>query len=154
MSVNPKTSKVQGSTYFAKLLKSDPCVFCGRAVPRKAPAWMNQDRRKLSKAKRRKAYKMYRESRYQAKMGNPVRFATVDHIHPISGGGQNAWWNFTAACNICNSTKGSRSLLEFLLDPKPRQKDMRVPLTEGEPVDIGFTMPDTWYDPLGIHADG
>lgn len=38
-----------------------------------------------------------------------------DHIQPLSSGGAHAWWNLTAACTSCNSQKGSRELLDFLL---------------------------------------
>ena len=32
----------------------------------------------------------------------------VDHIHPVSRGGENHWTNMTAACNRCNSSKHAR----------------------------------------------
>lgn len=40
---------------------------------------------------------------------------TVDHIIPVNGGGTNGPDNFTAACWICNASKGAKSLLLFLL---------------------------------------
>ena len=39
----------------------------------------------------------------------------VDHIEPVSGGGENHWSNFTGACGSCNSGKRDRPLLMFML---------------------------------------
>lgn len=65
---------------------------------------------------------------------------TIDHIRPRSEGGTNAWFNFAGTCHSCNNGKRSNSLLGFLL---------------GERIPNGFqvapvTLPDHWYDPLGI----
>ena len=40
---------------------------------------------------------------------------TIDHIIPISRGGNGDWGNLAAACLSCNSGKADRSLLAFLL---------------------------------------
>lgn len=40
----------------------------------------------------------------------------VDHIDPVARGGSSAWDNLTAACAICNCSKGPKSLLMFLYD--------------------------------------
>ena len=40
---------------------------------------------------------------------------TLDHIHPRSRFGINGWLNYTGSCQLCNSRKGSRSVLEFLM---------------------------------------
>lgn len=40
---------------------------------------------------------------------------TIDHIVPLIKGGENDWLNLTAACLSCNSSKGTKSLLEALL---------------------------------------
>ena len=37
---------------------------------------------------------------------------TVDHILPVSRGGQNTWVNTVAACNPCNNRKGNRTPAE------------------------------------------
>lgn len=42
--------------------------------------------------------------------------SAIDHIIPVSKGGSGKWWNLTAACKRCNSSKKDRSLLRFLLD--------------------------------------
>jgi hypothetical protein len=46
--------------------------------------------------------------------GGPAN--TRDHIVPISDGGPNRWDNYAPACRGCNSAKGNKSLLDFLLD--------------------------------------
>lgn len=38
----------------------------------------------------------------------------VDHIVAKKVGGGNEWWNLTAACQPCNSTKRTKPLLRFL----------------------------------------
>jgi 5-methylcytosine-specific restriction endonuclease McrA len=44
--------------------------------------------------------------------GQPTQ--AIDHIDPISQGGDGSWENLTGACTHCNSSKGTKSLLEFL----------------------------------------
>jgi len=39
----------------------------------------------------------------------------ADHIVPIVTGGELDWTNLTGSCRDCNSSKGSLSLLSFLL---------------------------------------
>jgi 5-methylcytosine-specific restriction endonuclease McrA len=39
----------------------------------------------------------------------------IDHIEPVSKGGCNDWENLTGACQSCNTSKGDRPLLRFLL---------------------------------------
>lgn len=41
---------------------------------------------------------------------------TIDHIVSVSAGGGSEIANLTAACKRCNSSKGNRDLLGFLLD--------------------------------------
>lgn len=43
-----------------------------------------------------------------------VGTVTVDHIDALSRGGANEWQNITAACWSCNSSKHTKSLLEYL----------------------------------------
>lgn len=38
----------------------------------------------------------------------------VDHITPISAGGDGEWTNLTSACRGCNARKNDRSLMNFL----------------------------------------
>lgn len=40
---------------------------------------------------------------------------TVDHITPLSGGGNSDWLNLTGACGTCNRRKGTKPLLDYLL---------------------------------------
>lgn len=39
----------------------------------------------------------------------------IDHIVPIKNGGQHCAGNITSACKSCNSAKGAKSVVEFLL---------------------------------------
>lgn len=34
---------------------------------------------------------------------------TVDHVHPVSRGGENVWTNVVAACRACNCKKADRT---------------------------------------------
>jgi hypothetical protein len=45
--------------------------------------------------------------------GEPA--GTIDHIDPLRTGGERVWENLTAACQRCNSSKGTRPLLFSLL---------------------------------------
>lgn len=38
--------------------------------------------------------------------GGIERHLTLDHVHPVSKGGQHCWRNVVAACDHCNSRKG------------------------------------------------
>lgn len=40
---------------------------------------------------------------------------TIDHIIPISDGGENIWTNYTGACRSCNSSKNNTPLLQYML---------------------------------------
>jgi hypothetical protein len=42
--------------------------------------------------------------------------ATLDHIQPVSEGGNNSEGNLVTACLLCNSRRGSRPVDEFLQD--------------------------------------
>lgn len=42
--------------------------------------------------------------------------ATLDHITPIAGGGDNSFGNLITSCLGCNSTKSKRSVGDFLID--------------------------------------
>lgn len=49
--------------------------------------------------------------------GEPA--GTIDHITAVHRGGDGDWVNLTAACLACNSGKGPKNLLEYLLDRRP-----------------------------------
>jgi hypothetical protein len=40
---------------------------------------------------------------------------SIDHIDPISAGGSSEWGNLAPACTVCNSGKGAKSLLGFMI---------------------------------------
>lgn len=37
-----------------------------------------------------------------------------DHVIPLSKGGTNHWWNIVRACELCNKSKGNKSLEDWL----------------------------------------
>lgn len=43
-----------------------------------------------------------------------VKSRAVDHIIPLSRGGDNTLANVAPACSSCNSSKGNKSLDEFI----------------------------------------
>lgn len=45
--------------------------------------------------------------------GGSVKDLTIDHVIPVSRGGQNTWENVVTACGPCNSKKGNRLLREM-----------------------------------------
>jgi 5-methylcytosine-specific restriction endonuclease McrA len=42
--------------------------------------------------------------------------STIDHVLPVSRGGQNSWLNTVAACGACNQRKGDRTPAEAGMD--------------------------------------
>jgi hypothetical protein len=42
--------------------------------------------------------------------------ATLDHIQPVSKGGLNSFDNLTTSCLHCNSERGNRPLMDFIID--------------------------------------
>ena len=47
---------------------------------------------------------------------------TIDHVLPRSRGGQHAWENCVAACQMCNHRKADRLLVRARLDPPRRAR--------------------------------
>ncbi len=43
------------------------------------------------------------------------RSRVIDHIHPISKGGDSHWLNLTGSCDFCNGSKHDKNVLQFLL---------------------------------------
>lgn len=39
---------------------------------------------------------------------------TIDHIVPLEKGGANEFWNMLPSCRSCNSSKGTKDLIEWL----------------------------------------
>lgn len=40
----------------------------------------------------------------------PDAILVIDHIHPVSKGGEDVMLNYTTSCDVCNSGKGARTL--------------------------------------------
>lgn len=97
---NLRSRKASSPTkLYIKLLRRDPCVFCG------------------------KHYKYPQKHKKAGAIHN-----TIDHIHPVARGGGNHWMNYTSACPNCNTYKSDNSLLGYLLGiPIPSARDTRVP---------------------------
>lgn len=76
---------------------------------------------------------------------------SVDHITPKSSGGPNNWANYAAACQTCNANKGSRSLLEFLMEGGRRTQALilDVPVSIVDLTELG-DLPKFWFDPLKV----
>lgn len=47
----------------------------------------------------------------------PHNMATVDHREPVATGGDDAAWNWTMACYLCNQIKGKMPEAEYLARP-------------------------------------
>ena len=82
---------------------------------------------------------------------------SIDHIHPRFLGGANHWMNFAPTCVYCNSTKGSMSMLEFMLwrATGGRRKD-RAKFGNHKPIPLDpalYDMDGKWFDPLGIRGE-
>lgn len=58
---------------------------------------------------------------YCGKWPEPGTVSTIDHIVPVSQGGQNHWTNLTAACQPCNNSKGAKKLIVWLLEQRWNQ---------------------------------
>lgn len=50
---------------------------------------------------------------------------TIDHIVPVTRGGDSRWDNLAAACAQCNAQKRNKSLLRFLVDRRHRRPPRR-----------------------------
>jgi 5-methylcytosine-specific restriction endonuclease McrA len=48
--------------------------------------------------------------------------ATLDHLNPVSQGGDNSYGNLITACLQCNSQRGAQPLMDFLTRNQDAQK--------------------------------
>lgn len=92
----------------------------------------NQAMRKWNKTPNGRAYNLRRRDRVKDPlvkeyvgilMNDPCSYCNgpggeIDHIVPVSKGGETVWDNLTAACRNCNAQKRDMSLLTFLLKRK------------------------------------
>ena len=80
-------------------------------------------------------------------MGGSVKDLTIDHVIPVSRGGQNTWENVVAACGPCNSRKGNKLLREMGVklkrDPyKPKwTPQIIIKLRENDPSEWSYWLP-------------
>lgn len=80
------------------------------------PEKSREDGRKryLGRNKEAYAYSLILRNDPCSYCGKTVEKICVDHIDPLSKGGANEWWNLTAACLSCNSSKRDKPLLTHL----------------------------------------
>lgn len=91
----------------------------------KIAVWTRANKARRAEGRRRrdaKAGAMNEETMYFFELlrSDPCSYCskpggTIDHVEPIDNGGDHHWTNMTAACSLCNPSKATRSLLEFLL---------------------------------------
>uniref|UniRef100_A0A1J3HCP0 HNH nuclease domain-containing protein n=1 Tax=Noccaea caerulescens TaxID=107243 RepID=A0A1J3HCP0_NOCCA len=82
---------------------------------------------------------------------------TIDHVIPISRGGNWTWQNLVAACSRCNSKKGQKTVEEAhmkLLKPPKEPKDydiVAIPLTNAaiRLLRSNKATPEEWHQYLG-----
>jgi 5-methylcytosine-specific restriction endonuclease McrA len=79
----------------------------------------------------------------------PKSQLTLDHVQPVSRGGQTTWENSVTACNPCNSRKGNR------MDVRPNNKPYRPGYYElvrkRKQMEIQVRHP-SWYQWLDIET--
>ena len=111
--VDLRRASGRGSSYYrTKIIKTDPCVYCGEPSE------------------------------------------STDHIHPTCEGGVNSWVNFAPTCIKCNNSKGSLSLLGFMLNRAGRTSRRNAAKLAAPSLVIQGEMPELWFDPLGIMIQG
>jgi 5-methylcytosine-specific restriction endonuclease McrA len=120
------------TTYWRKVLKGDPCCYCGRSEFDPPPS-----HRVHLNAKKRHQRKPYRGVH-----------RTVEHVAPKFMGGADDWRNMAQACSKCNVAKGNASLLEFLLMGAQFGKHEIHSLSQTMRSDL----PGDWFDPLSLRT--
>ncbi len=89
---------------------------------------------------------IYKRDRYTCQYCDSIfgsKELTLDHVLPVSKGGQKSWTNIVTACRDCNQKKGNKT---------PREAEMPLIAKPAEPrwiqkvdVSISTTMaPDSW----------
>ncbi|KAL8515724.1 hypothetical protein ACS0TY_014416 [Phlomoides rotata] len=107
-------------------------------------------RRKVKKGLSRK--NIFHRDNYTCQYCSSNENLTIDHILPISRGGNWTWENLVAACAKCNSRKGQKTLeevnMKLLKAPKaPKEYDiLAIPLTNHalRMLKVKQGMPEEW----------
>lgn len=114
----------KGTQEFIKILRRDPCVFCGEY------------------------YKLPKDHKKAGLIRN-----TVDHIHPKSKGGWNHWLNYAAACPRCNTHKGDNSLLGHLLGVQLPSEKNEMPVQAHPAPDFSYDPLGTFEEDFIVKID-
>ncbi|XP_030453052.2 uncharacterized protein LOC115674707 isoform X2 [Syzygium oleosum] len=99
---------------------------------------------------------LYRDS-YTCQYCSSGENLTIDHVLPISGGGEWTWENLVTACSKCNSKKGQKTIeeanMKLLKTPKaPKDFDiLAIPLTSAavKMLRVRKGTPEEWRQYLG-----
>lgn len=92
--------------------------------------WRKRNKAQINERSLRRKYKLQSTTSnevidyYAVLYNDPCSYCysvstSIDHIVPISKNGAHSWVNLTSACQHCNSSKQTRSLLAFLLEVNP-----------------------------------
>ena len=74
---------------------------------------------------------------------------TLDHVHPLSKGGQTTWENSVTACNPCNSRKGNKVGPEWRPKNKPYRPGYFELVRKRKQMEIQVRHP-SWYQWLDL----
>ena len=63
-----------------------------------------------------------RRDKHTCQYCGSTKFLTLDHVIPVSKGGQHTWDNIVTACEKCNNSKGNRTPQQanMMLSTKPK----------------------------------
>ena len=60
----------------------------------------------------------------------PKKSLTLDHVHPVSKGGQHTWENVVTACSACNNKKADRTVSQMGLKLYKKPVEPKWPLAD------------------------
>ncbi|KAL8515723.1 hypothetical protein ACS0TY_014416 [Phlomoides rotata] len=136
--------------YYDQTINSPSGSFYIPAVLRVPHLLQVVKRRKVKKGLSRK--NIFHRDNYTCQYCSSNENLTIDHILPISRGGNWTWENLVAACAKCNSRKGQKTLeevnMKLLKAPKaPKEYDiLAIPLTNHalRMLKVKQGMPEEW----------
>lgn len=152
------TEKADVLEYYDQTVASTQGSFYIPAVLRVPHLLQVTKRRKIKQCLSRRNI-FYRDS-YMCQYCSTKDDLTIDHVLPISRGGERTWENLVAACSRCNSRKGQKTLeeanMKLLKIPKaPKEFDiLAIPLTTAavKMLQSRRGVPEEWLQYLGKPA--